>query len=122
MPGFTGRFNARFARPAADTAPAWRPVPRGLDLDRLCSLYTAATVLNDNTVRIQGTVLQIPPGPGGRGYAKARVEVRQLLDGAWRVYHNDRLLVRVAAPAGPPVRSLRQRRYPNRPAPPVVGA
>jgi hypothetical protein len=121
LPGFTGRFNARFARAAADTTPAWRPVPRGLDLDRICSLYTAATVLNDNTVRIQGTVLQIPAGPGGRGYAKARVEVRQLLDGSWRVYHHDRLLVRVTATAGPPVRSLRQRRYPTWPSPAVVG-
>jgi len=121
LPGFTVRFHARFARSAADTAPAWRPVPRGLDLDRICSLYTAATVLNDNTVRLQGIVLQIPPGPGGRGYAKARVEVRQWLDGSWRVYHNDRLLVRVVATAGPPVRSLRQRRYPRRPSPAVAG-
>lgn len=121
LPGFTIRFNARFAQPAADTALAWRPVPRGCDLDRICSLYTAATVLNDNTVRIQGTVLQIPPGPAGRGYAKARVEVRQLLDGAWRVYYHDRLLVRVPATAGPPVRSLRQRRYLRWPSPAVVG-
>ncbi len=111
LPGFTVRFNARFARPAADTTPAWRPVPRGLDLDRVCSLYTVATVLNDNTVRIQGTILQIPPGSGGRGYAQARVEVRQLLDGSWRIYHRDRLLVTVAPLAGVPTRTLRQRRY-----------
>lgn len=110
LPGFTARFNARFGRPAADSVPAWRPVPRGLDLDRICSLYTAATVLNDNTVRTQGRVLQIPPGPGGRGYAKARVEVRQLLDGSWRIYHGDRLLATQAA-TGPPPHSLRRRHY-----------
>ena len=92
LPAFTAEFNARFVRPAAEVTPAWRPVPAGLDLDRVCSLYTEATVLNDNTVRVRGTVLQIPPGPGGRGYAKARVEVRQLLDGTWRVYSQDRLL------------------------------
>ena len=120
LPEFTARFNARFARPATDTTPAWRPVPRGLDLDRVCSLYTAATVLNDNTVRIQGTVLQIPPGPGGRGYAKARVEIRHLLDGSWRIYYQDRLLVRAATPAGPPFQPLRRRRYPSRPAPAVA--
>jgi transposase len=111
LPGFTARFNARFGRPAADTAAAWRPVPRGLDLDRLCSLYTAATVLNDNTVRTQGLVLQIPPGPGGRGYAQARVEVRQLLDGSWRIYHHDRLLAALGAATGPPTHSLRRRHY-----------
>jgi transposase len=111
LPGFTTRFNARFGRPAADRVPAWRPVPRGLDLERVCSFYTEATVLNDNTVRTQGTVLQIPPGPGGRGYAKARVEVRHLLDGSWRIYHQERLLATVAAGAGPPQHSVRRRHY-----------
>ena len=116
LPLFTPSFNARFARPPADTVPAWRPVPRGLDLDRICSLYTEATVLNDNTVRTQGTLIQIPPGPGGRGYAKARVEVRQLLNGMWRVYYQDRLLATQAAVAGPPQQSLRRRRYSTRPS------
>lgn len=111
LPAFTEAFNARFARPPADTVPAWRPLPRGLDLARICSLYTEATVLNDNTVHSQGVTLQIPPGPGGRGYAKARVEVRQLLDGTWRVYYHDRLIATPAAPASPPTRSLRRRRY-----------
>jgi transposase len=111
LPQFTPQFNARFARLPADTVPAWRPVPRGLDLARLCSLYTEATVLNDNTVRTQGLILQIPPGPGGRGYAKARAEVRQLLDGTWRVYYHDRLIATQAAVTGPPQRSLRRRRY-----------
>lgn len=111
LPQFTPPFNARFARPPADTVPAWRPVPRGLDLARICSLYTAATVLNDNTVRTQGRILQIPPGPGGRGYAKARVEVRQLLEGTWRIYYHDRLLATHAVLTGPPQQSLRRRRY-----------
>jgi transposase len=113
LPAFTVAFNARFARLAADSVPAWRPVPRGLDLARICSLYTDATVLNDNTVRTQGRVLQIPPGPGGRGYAQARVEVRQLLDGTWRIYHQDRLLATLAAPTGPPQHNFRRRRYPT---------
>lgn len=116
LPGFTAAFNARFARPPAEAVPAWRPVPRGLDLARLCSLYTEATVLNDNTVRTQGRILQIPPGPGGRGYAKARVEVRQLLDGSWRIYHHDQLIATLAGDPGPPARSLRRRRYHTGPA------
>jgi hypothetical protein len=110
LPAFTAAFNARFARPAAEVRPAWRPVPAGLDLDRICSLHTEATVLNDNTVRVRGTVLQIAPGPGGRGYAKARVEVRQLLDGTWRVYYQDRLLATPGGAAG----SSPQRRPPRR--------
>ncbi len=116
LPQFTPPFNARFARPPADPVPAWRPVPRGLDLDRICSLYTEATVLNDNTVRTQGVLIQIPPGPGGRGYAKARVEVRQLLDGTRRVYYQDRLIATQAPVPGPPQQSLRRRRYRSGPS------
>lgn len=122
LPAFTLTFNARFARPPADTVPAWRPVPRGLDLERICSLYTEATVLNDNTVRTQGLILQIPSGPGGRGYAQARVEVRQLLDGTWRIYHRDRLLTTQQAVSGPPQQSLRRRRYTRGPLPVVSAA
>jgi hypothetical protein len=61
-----------------------------------------ATLLNDNTVRTQGQILQIPPGPGRRGYAKARVDVRHLLDGSWRIYHHDQLIAIPAATTGPP--------------------
>ncbi len=125
LPAFTRAFNARFARPPAYAVPAWRPLPRGLDLARICSLYTEATVLNDNTVRTNQVILQIPPGPGGRGYAKARVEVRQLLDGTWRVYYQDQLIATQAAPANPPTHTLRRRhdrRTPSAPAPPGSSA
>ena len=80
--------NRRFAVEPADATPAWRPV-RDLDLRRICSFFYAATVLNDNTVRLSGLVIDIPPGPRGRSYAKARVEVRQYLDGSWGVYWHD---------------------------------
>jgi hypothetical protein len=53
-----------------------------------------ATVRNDNTMRLGGLVIDVPPGPGRRTYAKAKVEVRQLLDGSWRVYYRDRLIAR----------------------------
>lgn len=111
LPGFTTAFNARFAHPAAEPTPAWRPVPAHLDLDRICSFYTEATVLNDNTIRVHGALLQIPPGPGGRGYAKARVEVRQLLDGTWRIYYHDCLIATHAPATGRPTTSFRRRKY-----------
>jgi hypothetical protein len=91
------RFNSRFTVKAREPASAWRPVRRGVDLDRLCAFYYEASVGNDNAVRLQGVVLDIPPGPGGRSYARARLEVRQLLDGSWRVYQGDRLIAQQAA-------------------------
>ena len=104
------RYNRRFAKPAADARPAWRAVPRGVDLDRVCSFRYEATVLNDNTVRLSGHVLDIPAGPGGRGYAQARVEVRQLLDGSWRIYKGDDLIATARSTAVGELRAGRRRK------------
>jgi transposase len=95
---FKADFNTRFAKPARETQTAWRPLPKGLDVDRICSFSYQATVGNDNTVRLGGIILDIPPGPHHRGYAKVRVEVHHLLDGRWRVYFKDQLLLETTPP------------------------
>ena len=77
---------------------AWRPLPKILDVERICSLRYPATVGNDNAVRLAGMVLDIPAGSHQCGYAKARVELCQLLDGRWRVYSNHQLLLETTAP------------------------
>ncbi|MGH7393804.1 MAG: ISNCY family transposase [Candidatus Rokuibacteriota bacterium] len=103
-------FNARFAKPAKDTQAAWRRLPKAVDVDRICSFRYEATVGNDNAVRLGGMILDIPPGPRRRGYAKTRVEVRQLLDGRWRVYDKDQLLLETTPPVvQAPLRTLRRR-------------
>lgn len=85
--------NRRFAVTARDIEAAWLPVRRGLDLERVCSFSYEATVSNDNAIRIAGApVIDISPGRSGRSFAKARVEVRQLLDGSWRVYLGDTII------------------------------
>ena len=105
---FKTDFNQRFAKPARESQAAWRPLPKAVDVDRICSFRYEATVGNDNAVRLAGTILDIPAGPGRRGYARARVEVRQLLDGRWRVYYKNELLVETKPPAVQvPLRSLR---------------
>ena len=68
-------------------------------------------MLNDNTVRIQGKVIDIPPGPGGRGYAKKRVEVVQLLDGSWRVYWKDMVIAKAEATAVDELRARRRHKH-----------
>ena len=102
-------FNRRFTVEASGP-PAWRKVPAGLDLDRVCSFRYAATVQNDNTVRTGGLVLDVPPGPRGRSYARARVEVRQLLDGSWRVYHGERCIATATRTDVGELRARRQRK------------
>ena len=105
------RHNRRFAVPPQDSTPAWRKVRPGLDLGRICAFTYEATVLNDNTVRIQGKVIDIPPGPGGRGYAKKRVEVVQLLDGSWRVYWKDMVIAKAEATAVDELRARRRHKH-----------
>jgi hypothetical protein len=109
---FTPDHNRRFAVPSAEVTPAWRAIRRGTDLARVCSFRYEATVLNDNTVRLAGIVLDIPPGPRKRSYAGVRVGVHQLLDGSWRVYHDEALIATAAATTVGELRSLPRRRRP----------
>src|SRR5712692_6952657 len=107
---FKADFNARFAKSARESQAAWRSLPKGVDVDRICSFRYEATVANDNAVRLGGMVLDIPAGPRRRGYAKARVEVRQLLDSRWRVYYKNELLLETMPPVvQAPIRTLRRK-------------
>jgi hypothetical protein len=108
---FKADFNARFAKPARETQSAWRALPKGR-----CSFRYEATVDNDNAVRIAGTILDIPAGPHHRGYARARVDLRHLLDGRWRVYLKDKLLLETTPPlVQAPLRTARRTRRKEKP-------
>ena len=104
-------FNQRFALAPAETQRAFRDLPRGLDLDRVLSFRYHATVGNDNAVRLGGRIIDIPPGPRRRSYALAPVEVRQLLDGSWRIYKGDQLIAKTQPTTlREPIRTLRRRK------------
>ena len=111
LPSFLARHHVQFAIAPHQTPAVWR-TPRGLDLDRLLAFRYQATVGHDNAVRLGGQLFDIPPGPRGTGYARQTVEVRQFLDGRWRIYLQDRLLL--DAPATPVVEPIRSyRRHPT---------
>lgn len=107
---FLPAFNAQFAVPPAVAASAYRPVPRGVDLDRVCAFHYPRQVALDNTVRVEDVVLQLAPGPHRRSYARATADVVQCLDGSWRVYIADRLVVTTPAPPTPGQLRARKRR------------
>ena len=107
---FMKTFNARFAVPPRESEKAWREVASKQDLDRLISFRYTATVGNDNAVRLGGVIIDIPPGPKRRSYAKAKVEVRQLLDGSWRIYYQNRLIAKhPPSSLGKPIRAFKNR-------------
>jgi len=107
---FLPAFNAQFGVPPAVATAAYRRVPRGWDLDRLCAFHYARQVAADNTVRVEEVRLQLLPGPGRRGYAKAPADVVQCLDGSWRVYVRERLVGTRPAPPDPGQLRARKRR------------
>jgi transposase len=109
---FISRFNRRFAVCPRESEKAWRKVPLELDLDRMISFRYRSVVGNDNSVRIGGLILDLPPGPHRRSYAKAHVEVRQLLNGAWRVYYQDQVIAKhPSTELRDPVRAIKHSRH-----------
>jgi transposase len=115
LKSFIKRFNRRFSVNPRESQKAWRKVPKDLDLDRIISFRYRAVVGNDNTVRLGGLIIDILPGPHRRSYAKEKVEVRQLLNGSWRIYHQDQLIAKhPSTRLNEPVKALRRRKYPVR--------
>ncbi len=93
---FLPRYNARFARRPADPTSAWQLVPDAATLESICCLKSRRTVANDNTVQVGDRLLHLRPGPSGRSYAQARVDVHTRLDGTLAVYYQgQRLTVRL---------------------------
>ncbi len=111
---FLPRFNARFAQPPADPTSAYRPWPAGLDPQTVCCFKYQRVVSNDNTVTCGPYRLQLLPGPGGRSYAKATVEVHERLDGSMAVFYQGQRLASQALAGALPVRvPAREHRRPR---------
>lgn len=87
---FLPDYNKRFRLEAAQAGSAYRALPPRVKLEEIFCFKYGRTVNNDNTVSFDGRVIQIPPGPGGRSYAKARVEIREAMDGGLAVYYQDK--------------------------------
>jgi len=99
LPRFMATHNRRHALAPADVTSAFRPAPR--DLDHILSCVYSRVIARDNTISIPGRWAQIPPGPRQRSWHKARVEVRELLDGRLRVLHpRHGLIAEQPPPAG----------------------
>jgi transposase len=91
-------YNQRFARPAAEAACDFRPLPRRFDLARCLALHYERVVNPDHTVTLGARSIVLPPLPGHRGYAGETVELAHQLDGHLRVYRGDTLLTAVLLP------------------------
>lgn len=86
---FIPQFNGRFTVPPANPNSAWRPVQKNIDLLQILCVKEQRTVANDNTVSYNGVTFQIPKSKFRSSFAKAKVEVRELINGHVHIcYHN----------------------------------
>lgn len=84
-------FNTEFMQPAAEPGSAFVPwIGDGLN-DVLCEQFER-TVGNDNCVRFDNLLLQIPPDRHRCHYVKAKVRVRCYPDGHLAIFHGPRKL------------------------------
>jgi hypothetical protein len=89
--------NARFAVGAAEEGSAF--VPFVGDLKDVLCVREQRIVTNDNCVRYDGRVLQIPEQRHRRHFVKANVAVHHYPDGAMAIFHGPRKLADYAADA-----------------------
>lgn len=108
---FIADYNATFGRPPADPTSAFVPVGRH-DLDQILCHEEERVVARDNTVRLDGVVLQIDKQHGRRSCEGLRVLVRRHIDARHSVWWGPRCLGRYTA-AGQPVSHPSSRRPPR---------
>lgn len=88
---YIGTHNEEFARAPADPTPAFVP-PGDVDLNEIFFEGDIRKVGKDNTVSLDGVVLQIEKQPGRRTCAGLSVEVRRHLDGGYSIRRGAQLL------------------------------
>jgi transposase len=104
LKSFLPKFNTRFQVAPAQIQSGYLPWPKEYRTkDFFCFKHTR-TVTNDNTFPFDGHRFQIPPGPKRRGYAQAKVDVRQHLDGQLEVLYQGQSLVTFTPADQRPVR------------------
>jgi len=85
---YMAQHNARFAVERAEQGTAF--VPFVGDLDDILCVREERVVSNDNTVRYEGRVLQIPESRHRRHFVKATVRVHEYPDGSLALFHGPR--------------------------------
>ena len=93
---FLPQHNTRFMVGATEPGTAFIPW-LGTDLAEILCVHEERVVAKDNTVRYQGTTLQIPQNPHRFHYVKVTVRVHEYPDGTLAVFHGARCLARYHA-------------------------
>ena len=106
---FIADYNRRFGVQAAEPGNAFTKISAQERYQKIAFAYEA-TVANDNCIRLGGVMIDVPATRQRLSYAKAKVLVKQHLDGRWTVHYKDQIIARhQATPLNEPVRSWKKR-------------
>jgi len=84
---FIPRYAKRFGVPACDPNPAFRPIPKDLDLRRVLCKESLRHVETDNTIRLNGRKYQLYPPPTSSVLYGAQVLVQEWFDETVHTYY-----------------------------------
>lgn len=82
-------YNKRYTHKAESV---YMPLPEDKDLDTIFCIKKERVVNHDNTVQVDGQVIQIPPTDIRLSFAKAKVDVCILEDGRILVLYKDQII------------------------------
>lgn len=88
------QHNRRFTKKPANPKSAWRPVPDDIDLMQILCVKEQRVVANDNTVSYHGVIFQIPKSNLRPTFAKAKVEVRSLINDEIHIYYKNQRIAK----------------------------
>ena len=94
---YRAQHNAEFARTPAGAGTAFVPYVAQAQLGDILCEQQERVVGNDNTVRFEGLILQIPEQEIRYSYSRTTVRVHRYVDGTLSVWHGPRLLERFDA-------------------------
>ena len=95
---FLPKHNRKFAHPAKEPGSAYRPVPKGLDLNNIFCIKEERTVAPDNTISYNSRYFQILPNEYRISFVKAKVMVHEWLDGSIHIFYKGKELKNKSIP------------------------
>jgi transposase len=124
LPGFTCRYNARFAKAPGDPRAAWVPLPAHTDLNYYFAARQTRKVRPDHCISFSGRLLQLLPGPRDPSLVDESVTVHVVPEGDIRIYHGKHPIAYhpVSAPEAVPPRPVRLPPCQPKPAVPKAAA
>ena len=84
---FLSKYNRKFTRKPKVEEIAYRPIPKGMDLDQILCIKEERRVQGDHTISYKAIRYQILPTQTRFGFAKAKVEVQRRLDGTIHIFY-----------------------------------